>query len=89
MSDDNVIDLHPELDFEDNNIQMFMHCTLCLDERPANITPKEWSDTQAGWTRQGIQVWCNRHNCNILHIDFEGFKHPASTNRIPLPGEKT
>ena len=68
-----------------DEIEMFIHCTKCVreykadDEINSKLTPKDYADTQAGWTIRGIQIWCNRHDCNILHIDFEGTKHPANT----------
>jgi hypothetical protein len=65
----------------ENMIKMYLHCALCLQEIPEGVSPKEWSKVQAGWTVRGIQVWCNRHNVNVLHMDFEGMKHPANTNR--------
>ena len=34
-----------------------------------------------GWTRWGIQVWCPTHNVNIMHVDFEGQKHPGDFSR--------
>ena len=66
---------------ETNKIGMYFHCALCLAEKPANQSPKEWARAQAGFTERGIQVWCNRHDVNILHMDFQGQKHPATTNR--------
>lgn len=33
---------------------------------------------QHGWTPIGFQVWCTRHNANVVHVDFEGVKHPAN-----------
>lgn len=62
-------------------IEMFLHCALCLKEKPANISPMDWSRTQTGWTKLGLQVWCNRHNCNVVHIDFQGQQHPANLSR--------
>lgn len=61
-----------------NEIAQYIHCTQCLNERPADVSPMDWSLTQAGFTPAGFQVWCNRHDCNIVHIDFEGVKHPAN-----------
>lgn len=61
-----------------NEIVSYMHCSKCIAEKPANVSPAEWSRTQAGWTELGLQVWCNRHNCNIVHIDFETVQHPAN-----------
>ncbi len=69
----------------ENNIELYAHCRKCLEEWKADEkintkqNPKDYSKVQFGWTKQGIQVWCNRHECNIIHIDFEGQKHPADT----------
>lgn len=68
-----------------NEIKMFLHCGKCLREYQADekikttMSPMEYANTQSGWTKRGIQVWCNRHDCNIIHIDFEGTKHHANT----------
>lgn len=61
-----------------DSIVMFLHCAKCFAEKPPDLSPMEWSRTQTGFTKLGIQVWCNRHHCNIVHIDFEGQKHPAN-----------
>lgn len=71
-----------------NKIVAYLHCGLCLKEYldsaylKKSKSPAEYARTQAGWTKEGIQIWCNRHNCNIMHIDFEGQRHPAN-NTIP------
>ena len=67
-------------------IEAYIHCGLCLEELkamglPSPISPKEYSRTQAGFTKAGLQVWCNRHEVNVVHIDFEGQRHPANTTR--------
>lgn len=64
-----------------NQISAYIHCGECLDERPDGISPKEYSQIQAGFTPLGIQIWCNRHEINIMHVDFEGTKHPANTSK--------
>jgi hypothetical protein len=64
-----------------NNIQAFLHCALCLAETPQDQSPKDYQRIQAGWTKEGLQIWCNRHECNIIHIDFEGHRHPALTTK--------
>lgn len=54
------------------SIQLFMHCAKCLHQRlPQRL--------EVGWTEQGLQVWCKNHECNVVHIDFEGHQHPAIT----------
>ena len=75
----------------ENGIGQFLHCILCLEElkngRNADglvrktTSPHVYAWFEVGWTKQGIQIWCARHDCNILHIDFEGAKHKADTTR--------
>jgi hypothetical protein len=60
-----------------NDIVAYLHCKKCLEERPPELSPMEWSRVQVGWTVKGIQIWCNRHELNVMHMDFEGVKHPA------------
>jgi hypothetical protein len=64
-----------------NQIETYAHCALCLDELPADTSPREYVRVEFGWTKFGLQVWCIRHDCNIVNIDFEGHKHPANTTR--------
>jgi hypothetical protein len=65
-----------------NNIKAFFHCAKCLDEMPGGTSPRDWAKLSVGWTIAGFQVWCNRHECNVMHIDFQGVKHPAITEAI-------
>jgi hypothetical protein len=69
-----------------NEIKAYLHCAKCLRERPDGVSPAEVQHISAGWTPQGLQIWCNIHDCNILHVDFEDQKHPANTTaRDPKP----
>lgn len=61
-----------------NGIRMFFHCSACINERPKGVAPREWSQLEVGFTARGIQVWCKRCELNIIHVDFEGFQHPAN-----------
>ena len=54
----------------ENKIQMYLHCKSCLSNRSKD-------KVSVGYTKEGIQVWCDMCNSNIVHIDFEGNKHPA------------
>ena len=65
----------------DNQIQMFLHCKQCLEEWKITdgISPKDFARISVGWTVFGLQAWCNRHEVNILNVDFEGIKHKAIT----------
>lgn len=60
-----------------NNIKRFFHCRKCLDEKPIDQSPRDWAQLEVGFTIAGIQVWCKRHECNVCHVDFQGYKHPA------------
>ena len=57
-----------------NDITAFMHCGQCIAEWKAggpeviDKSPKEYSDVGVGYTSVGMQVWCNRHECNIAYI---------------------
>jgi hypothetical protein len=57
-----------------NQIQMFFHCKKCLDELPEDKSPREWVRMEAGWSNEGLQVWCVRHEMNIIHVDLMGQK---------------
>jgi len=68
-----------------NQISVFLRCAVCLTELPANTSSREWAQLEVGWTNLGLQVWCKRHECNVMHIDFEGRKHPANSTRATEP----
>ena len=63
------------------SITTYMHCRQCLHEIPENTSPQEYSSLDVGLTKQGLQVWCRRHQANIYHVDFEGRQHPANIRR--------
>ena len=58
-----------------SSIQLHFHCKKCLTELPEETSPSSYSQLTAGWTKEGLQVWCERHDLNIIHIDFEGVQH--------------
>jgi hypothetical protein len=57
-----------------NQIVTFFHCAKCMDEKPDNISPQEYGSIEAGWTSIGFQLWCKRHDMNIVHFDLMGQK---------------
>jgi hypothetical protein len=70
----------------ENEIVSFVHCRLCLEElqkMPMTVkkSPREYASLEVGFTKLGVQVWCKRHGVNVMHVDFEGQKHPANTAR--------
>lgn len=52
-------------------ITAYIHCHKCLAELPLGTSPKEWSRTQTGLTPTGVQVWCNRHEINVMNLDVD------------------
>lgn len=73
-----VINLIPN----SHEIVTFLHCGKCVEELSNEqivASPKMYAHYDIGYTPIGLQIWCVRHNCNIIHIDFEGQIHPANT----------
>ena len=70
-------------------IRGYIHCGKCIndyktDPAAIDLSPKDYQRIQAGWTKLGLQIWCTRHDCNIVHIDFEGKQLPANiTAELP------
>lgn len=58
----------------------YVHCMACLKEMPRKTSPEQFALLNIGFTNLGIQVWCRRHNLNIMHVDFQGITHPANFN---------
>lgn len=56
-------------------IKQHFHCKNCFDDRPDHLSPRDWCSLEAGWTKQGIQIWCKRCEANVMHMDFDGMKH--------------
>ena len=66
-------------------ILLFIHCKTCLMSLPAGQSPATFQDLEVGWTDVGLQVWCRRHDTNVLHVDFGGARHHANTTRAGDP----
>lgn len=65
-------------------IGMYLHCGLCLEEgrqckEEGKELPRRNGRLGIGYTRMGIQVWCEHHDCNVIHLDFDG-KSPFNAN---------
>jgi hypothetical protein len=50
-------------------IHTYLHCGACEDQ-------KQPQKIEVGFTRLGLQVWCPRHNANVIHINFAGYDLP-------------
>lgn len=55
-----------------NAIIQFMHCRQCLATVPDGQSPREWARLECGWTQEGWQVWCVRHECQVVAFDLMG-----------------
>jgi hypothetical protein len=64
-----------------NEIESYFHCKLCLQEKPPGVSPEQYARLSIGFSPIGLQVWCVRHQCNVVHIDFEEQTHPANLDR--------
>jgi hypothetical protein len=73
----------------EDSIETFLHCKMCVDElkssksnddlsmidpQSTGESPRTYARFEVGWTEKGFQVWCIRHNVNVIHIDFMGQK---------------
>ena len=79
----NELDMEPRVIPDTNEIKSFFHCGMCIDSLPPGMSPRGYVKVEVGFTPLGLQVWCVRHEANIVHIDFEGQQHPAVTTRQP------
>lgn len=56
----------------DNYIYRFVHCSLCIEEKPESVSPREYAHNEVGILKNGdIQVWCIRHEKNVVIFDME------------------
>lgn len=55
-----------------NEIRDYLYCAKCDDSCPSTETLKNWQRLSIGLTSYGLQVWCDRHNVNVLHFDLSG-----------------
>jgi len=73
-----------------NNIKEPIVCSACLDEFAKGQTDAKtigsYLRMDIGFTQRGIQVWCQRHDANIVEIDFAGFQ-PEADFRALIPKE--
>ena len=53
-----------------SEIELFIHCSKCIEEKPSYLTPRDYSMVEVGRTSIGLQVWCIRHEESIVHLDF-------------------
>lgn len=64
----NVGSGHPPPPANENHITRAFVCGRCQAERPATVTLGEYAQLVVGLTPDGIQVWCERHDGNVVHL---------------------
>ena len=51
-------------------------CARCAEEVANGQTDagsmRHYSALDVGFTDRGLQVWCRRHQLNVVHVDFAG-----------------
>ena len=61
-----------------NKIKEPIVCVKCSNEFTAgqtdSISLQDYQKVDVGFTERGLQIWCQRHQLNICHINFEGHK---------------
>jgi hypothetical protein len=65
-------------------IYLYHRCPECEDEAAQwdNLTfmsPREYAKLEIGYTDEGIQVWCLRHDRNVIHICLNGTEIASDT----------
>jgi hypothetical protein len=73
----------PQQDADD-----FYRCPACAKEAPQDVSPREYSHIEAGFSDRGFQVWCLRHEQSIIHIDFMGQDVVADVGRFGRFGQR-
>ena len=51
-------------------IVQYIHCKTCCDIKTLNDKTK----LAVGWTKEGLQVFCENCDQNIIDLDFKGQK---------------
>lgn len=66
------------------SIGLYLHCGKCIEELQQDSktrqSPADFARLAVGFTDRGIQIWCNRHECNVMHMDLQGQKHPVNAS---------
>lgn len=50
---------------------MYLHCARCGAEKHPMRSMEEFARLAIQRTPHGLQIWCNRHNCNVAVIFFD------------------
>ena len=63
-------------------INQHVICAKCEEDFQAGSTDssslQDYTKLDVGFTDIGIQVWCRRHDANVVHVNFNGQKLEAN-----------
>jgi hypothetical protein len=51
----------------------FVHCGDCCNEIPAGESLQDYARYELGFSGDGFQVWCLRHDREVVHLNSDGF----------------
>jgi len=75
-----------------NCIEQPIVCSRCADDvtegRAGSLSMAEYMRFDVGFSAKGLQVWCRRHEANVVHIDFEGRSLPTDFRCIMRRSER-
>ena len=64
-----------------NHIKEPLVCSACADDFSAGQSDaaslRDFMRIDVGFTKDGLQIWCQRHDRNICVIDFDGARPTA------------
>ena len=64
-----------------HSIEQPIVCSRCADDvtegRAGPVSMADYMRLDVGFSPIGVQVWCRRHDANVVHIDFEGRSLPT------------
>ena len=73
-----------------NRIDRPVVCAQCADEFATGGTDaaslRDYVRFDVGFTDEGLQVWCRRHEANVVHVRFEGTAPPADFRSLKPKG---
>lgn len=75
-----------------NHIKEPIVCAACMDEFAQGHSDAAslaaFMRMDIGFTDRGLQVWCRRHDRNIVEINFDG-QMPEADFRALIPKDKS
>ena len=55
-------------------IHTFFQCAACMREKPASQSPQNFMRLNVGLTSEGLQVWCVRHDINVVKLSPDALR---------------